>query len=774
MSHAEVNEEFYNSNQLIDLTNCEREPIHIPGSIQSYGLLLVLKMPELTIIQVSSNTLALLGLPPEQLLNQPLELLLEETDIHYLRHCLQNFKLERNPLQIFTIKIKGSAQNFYGIVHLIEGVVVLELELVKLIQTTTTPGLYSQVKATLSQLRVTLTVREFCQSIAEEVQRLTGFDRVMIYRFDEEYNGEVIAEARAAEKVDELTTYLGLHYPASDIPRQARVLYLLNWIRLIANVSYTPVSVIPTLNPVTAQILDMSSTALRSVSPVHIQYLKNMGVKASMSISLLKEDRLWGLIACHHYSSALYVPYETRTACELFGQVLSLQLSTKEDSENYDYRVKLQAVQSKLVQFMSVDEHYLDGLVKHQPNLLDFIEAQGVAICFNKEYLLLGQTPTKLEVRDLVAWLEANKAADRPADVYYTNALSKEYEVAANFKDVASGLLAISISQTFTQYILWFRPEVIQAVDWGGNPNKPVQLAEDGPQLLPRTSFELWKELVQQKSLPWHDYEIKAAHEFREAILGVMLMRQTGDLIRLNQELEQSNIELDAFSYIASHDLKEPLRGIHNYSKMLIEDYAQQLDDEGKEKLHTLARLTQRMEGLLDSLLYFSQVGRLDFSVTEADLNEVVHQALDMLHARIEQEGVEIQIPQPLPAIRCDRVRLSEVYSNLISNAIKYNNKAEKSVEIGYLKPKTSGKPLVFYVKDNGIGIMPEYYETIFMIFKRLHKRDRFGGGTGAGLTITKKIVERHGGKIWVESVYGEGSIFYFTLEESGTYEVSL
>jgi two-component system, chemotaxis family, sensor kinase Cph1 len=766
MSQPEDLDNNANLGQVVDLTNCDREPIHIPGSIQPHGLLMVLKEPELTVLQVSSNTFEMIGLLPEQVLNQPLSTLLEETYLDYLKRCLQRTQLERNPLYIFTVKVKSAPQAFDGIVHRIQDMVVLELEPSKAVLPEGGPDLYSQVRAIVANLRTTLTSPELCQVIAEEVKRLTGFDRVMVYRFDAEWNGEVIAEAR----LESLTSYLGLHYPASDIPKQARALYMLSWLRLIADVAYTPIPITPTLNPITGITLDMSYAVLRSVSPIHIQYLKNMGAKASMSISLLKENRLWGLIACHHHSAALYVPYEVRTACELLGQVVSLQLSSKEDSEYYEYKLKLQAVQSKLTQFMSADEHYIDGLTQHQPNLLDFIEAQGVAIWFEGECILLGQTPPEVEVRRLIYWLKNNKITD----IYHTDSLSESYEAASNFKEVASGLLAISISLAQTQYILWFRPEVIQTVNWGGDPNKPVVVGENGLQLLPRTSFDLWKETVSLKSLPWRNCEIEAAQEFRNAIQGVILTRQAGELMQLNRELERSNIELDAFSYIASHDLKEPLRGIHNYSSILLEDYAQHLDEEGQDKLQTVARLTQRMEGLIDSLLHFSQVGRLDFSLSETNLDEVVQQALDVLSTRIKQEKVDVRIVQPLPVIKCDRIRLGEVYSNLISNAIKYNDKPTKLVEIGYLEPSSPNKPIIFYVKDNGLGIRPEYYETIFLIFKRLHKRELFGGGTGAGLTITRKIVERHGGKIWVESVYGEGSTFYFTLQSVDELEAGV
>ncbi len=241
-------------------------------------------------------------------------------------------------------------------------------------------------------------------------------------------------------------------------------------------------------------------------------------------------------------------------------------------------------------------------------------------------------------------------------------------------------------------------------------------------------------------------------------------------------ELERSNQELEQFAYIASHDLKEPLRGIYNYATFLIEDYHDKLDEEGRSKLETLKRLTQRMEQLIDSLLYFSRVGRVDLAFAETDLNDVLATVIDNLHISLKDKGMEVRIPEKLPRIRCDRVRISEVFHNLITNAMKYNDKPHPWVEIGYFPPgselpecineSTENTQPVFYVKDNGIGIRERHLDTIFRIFKRLHGRNKFGGGTGAGLTIVKKIIERHNGRIWVTSTVGEGTTFYFTLWE--------
>lgn len=293
----------------------------------------------------------------------------------------------------------------------------------------------------------------------------------------------------------------------------------------------------------------------------------------------------------------------------------------------------------------------------------------------------------------------------------------------------------------------------------------------------PRKSFDKWQETVRLKSLPWKSCEVEAALELRSSIISVVL-RKADELAQVNKELFRSNVELDSFAYIASHDLKEPLRGIYNYSSFLIEDYGQSLDSEGVDKLNTLMRLTHRMEDLINSLLHYSRLGRAELQVHSVDLNQLVTGVLDVLRVSERDKQVQFNIPRPLPTVNCDRTQVSELFTNLISNGIKYNQKPEKIIEIGYITPQENPKiiktpenlpnsdlPIVFYVRDNGIGIRKKHLESIFRIFKRLHGQNKYGGGTGAGLTIAKKIVERHGGEIWVESIYREGSTFYFTLQ---------
>lgn len=741
----------------IDLTNCDREPIHIPGSIQPHGMLFVLAEADFTIIQVSANTFAFLSRHPHEFLGQPLSVLIEPEQLACLRDSLANEQVDENPLYVFTLPVRGSEQLFDVIVHRMGEVLILEFEPSTQSEQSVSLRVYRMVKSAVIACQRTSQVREFAQAVASSVRKLTGFDRVMAYQFQPDGSGVVIAE----DKCDDLESYLDLHYPASDIPMQARALYLRNWLRLIPDVGYQPAPMLA-IDPDHPSIpLDMSYASLRSVSPIHIEYLINMGAKASMSISLIKNDQLWGLVACHHHSGPRYLPYDIRAACEFLGHMASLQIGDKEASEDAAYTTALQGVQAELVQHMSVANDVVAGLTRFEPNLMRFIDSGGVAVCMEGQVVLLGSTPPEPVVRQLIEWLI--QAIDD--NVFATNSLPRQYPAIEPFKAVASGLLAVRLARSRPNYLLWFRPEVIQTVNWGGNPDKPVIVDEESTRLSPRRSFEIWKETVTQTSLLWRAYEVTAARDLRRAIIDLVLYRLE-ELSRLNEELSRSNVELDSFAYVASHDLKEPLRGLHNYAHFLIEDYGDQLDDDGKGKLATLVRLTQRMEALIDSLLHYSRVGRAELTWVEVDLNAELTDVVNLLEPRLRESEVELRIEQNLPRVRADQARVREVFSNLITNAIKYNNKPQKWVEIGCLSvpDDDNDEAYVFYVRDNGIGIPEEHQETVFRIFKRLHGRDEYGGGVGAGLTIVKKIVERHGGTIQLVSKPDEGATFWFTL----------
>ncbi len=757
---------------VVDPTNCDREPIHTPGSIQPHGILFVLQEPDLKIVQVSSNTLGCLGIAPAELLERPLCELLNAAAIHAIRQCLAGDFEYVNPLSI-DLKLANGERAPYGIAHRSGELAILEIELG---QSEPNPSaityfdFYRQVKAPIDALQTESTFDRLTDRLVENIRQISGFDRVMIYRFDVTGAGDVIAEARA----DDLEPYLGLRYPASDIPLPARHLYTLNRIRLIPDATYTPVELVPALNPMTLAPVDLSWSVLRSISPMHLEYMHNMGVRASMSISLVRDRQLWGLIACHHREPKI-VPYFLRTVCEFIGQMAAFELTGRADLQDRDYQIEIDALKAAFFESISQQTDVSIALTQSPTDLLNLVGATGVAIAIQGEFTCMGTTPSPEQLAPLLDWLAPRLQVD---GIFQTISLAQAYPDAIAYSNLASGLLAMMVSQAQDFYILWFRPEVSQTVTWGGNPHKQATIAVAGEiRLSPRTSFSAWQEIVRNTALPWKPSEYTAAIELQSAIINVAL-RHAAELSQLNMELERSNIDLDSFAYVASHDLKEPLRGIHNYSNFLIEDYGDILDADGVAKLETLIRLTRRMEYLIDSLLHYSRLGRAELNSRQIDLNLLVQEVVELFKITASDK-LQIDI-EPLPTIWGDRTQLSELFTNLISNALKYNNNPIAKIDIGALTPQLAqhysrahpqldlrDAPYIFYVRDNGIGIEQIHLEDIFRIFKRLHVRDEYGGGTGAGLTIAQKIVERHGGKIWVDSTPNVGSTFYFSLRST-------
>ncbi|KOP24896.1 cyanobacterial phytochrome A [Hapalosiphon sp. MRB220] len=741
--------------QSLNLTSLKEPSIHTISQIQPHGVLLVLEEPELNIAQVSSNTYEVFGITPENMLQKKLEDLLDPFQIEKIKAGLLQESLDMiNPTKIWA-RVKGDEYVvFDGIFHRnADGFLILELEIAFSQENIPFLSFYHLARASINKLEETGNLHDFCQILVQEVRKVTGFDRVMLYKFDDDGHGSVIAE----EKLATMESYLGLHYPESDIPRPARKLFASNWIRIIPDTHAEPVEIFPAINPVSQRRPDLTNSILRSPYSCHIEYLHNMGVGASLTISLIKEGQLWGLIACHHQTPK-YVSYEMRKACEFLGRVIFSELADREETEDYDYRMRLTYIQSALVEHMSQEENFIDGLVKHQPNILDLANAQGAAICFGGNYTLIGETPKEEELNFLVQWLKSNVEEE----VFYTDSLPRLYPDAQNFKNVASGLLAIPISKQ--NYVLWFRPEVIQTVNWGGDPNRAfeVNISDGNTRLCPRKSFELWKETVRLTSLRWQSVEVKAALELRKAIVNIVL-RQADELAQLAHDLELSNAELKKFAYVASHDLQEPLNQVANYVQLLEMRYEQLLDEDAKEFITFAVEGVSLMQTLIDDVLAYSKVDMQAIEFELTDVETALGRALTNLRKRISETGAVITHDQ-LPTVMADGTQLMQLFLNLIGNAIKFHSDKAPEIHIGASRLE---EEWLFSVRDNGIGLDPQFSDRIFVIFQRLHTRDEYPG-TGMGLAICKKIIECHRGRIWVESQLGEGATFYFTIPVGG------
>jgi chemotaxis family two-component system sensor kinase Cph1 len=742
--------------QDINLTTLKQPSIHILTNIQPHGVLLVLQEPDLTVLQASSNTLQAFGVAVADVIGKPLDEILDAYQVDRFRESLSTNNLDFvNPTKVWVRRKGDDYLVLDAIFHRsANGFLVLELEPALTQESIPFLSFYHLAKASIGQLEATADLRDFCQIIVHEVRKVTGFDRVMLYKFDDDGHGEVVAE----EKLDDMEPYLGLHYPESDIPKPARKMFLFNWIRVIPDAQAEPVALYPANNPLTQQPVDLTLSILRSPFPCHLEYLHNMGVGASLTISLMKDQKLWGLIACHHRTPKL-VPYELRKACEFLGRVIFAEISTREEVADHSYRMKLAQVVNALIESMSQEEHFVEGLTQREPNLLDLAEASGAAICFSGQWTTLGRTPPEEELNYLAQWL-AKTVND---DVFVTDSLPLVYSDAERFKDVASGLLAIPISKR--SFVLWFRPEVIQTVNWGGDPNHAYEVNQAGDELrlCPRKSFELWKETVRLKSLPWKGIEVKAALELRKAIVNIVL-RQAEELALLAQDLERSNAELKKFAYVASHDLQEPLNQVANYVQLLELRYNEALDQDAKEFIDYAVEGVSLMQTLIDDVLVYSKV---DLKGIERELTEVetaLHQALANLRGRIAETNAVITT-DPMPTIVADRTQLMQLFQNLIGNAIKFKQ-ADVAPQI-HIGVQRQEEAWLFSVRDNGIGFEQQFIDRIFVIFQRLHTRDEYPG-SGMGLAICKKIVECHRGQIWAESELGQGATFYFTIPVGG------
>lgn len=749
------------------LATCESEPVQTPGCIQAHGVLIAVRVADMAILQISENALEFLGIAAPALLGVPVEQVIGAIHLQRLRNMLAHEALERNAVYAFTMDAPN-AQALDVCAHTLDGVLLLELEATGRTASVGNGDFFSRVSKAVGRLQSAVGLNDFCQQVANEVRGITGLDRVMVYKFHADYHGEVVAESKRSD----LPAWLGLHFPEADIPKPARDIYQRIWIRPLPHAAGPLVEMLPLANPDTGQPLSMTYCALRGASVMYTEYLANLGVAASLTMPILIEGKLWAMIACHHMAPTHFA-HPLRSACELLAQVASLQLKATERVEQLALRVKVDAVHQKLM-VKAAQEGDLLALSDREPSLLDAMDAHGAALYHRDRWWCAGNTPTVEQLDALAEWLNARPDFDSPErPAYVTDNLARDYPDGRAIANVASGVIAVRVSRLRRDLILWFRPQTQQTIAWAGNPaDKPQVVGPSGMRLTPRRSFELFMESVRERSLPWTALEVESALRLRQLVMELVIS-QTVKLAEQNIDLTASNEELDAFAYVASHDLKEPLRGIHRYAHQLLES-TQAPMPEDRQRLDSLMRLTLRMDSLLNSLLHFSRVGRTNLEFEAVNLNELVEDALEMIGVRKDDNTCHITIPRPLPTIECNPVRVREIFSNLVSNAIKYNLNDQPGVELIYFAatdesaqknapPHAQGQ-IIYGVRDDGIGIEQRHFDQVFRMFKRLHGRDEFGGGMGAGLTVVQKVVQRHGGAIWLESTPGQGSCFYFTL----------
>lgn len=740
----------------VELTNCDREAIHIPAGIQSCGFMIVTSIPDGKIISVSDNLTNWFAEADILRVGSHVG----ELNCEELKGVLAELtgRAEGSPLRLRLNSLAG--HDFVLTGHRIEENIILEFESYSNELALSATDLIGQLFPGFDGK----SLDEIYKSAVESIREFTGFDRVMLYKFHEDNHGSVIAEA----KCEDQKPFLGLHYPAADIPVPARKLYELKWIRTIADSASDAIPMSPALiesGEEELKPINMSFSQLRAISPIHLEYLRNMGVAASMSISILNGGHLWGLIACHHRKPKR-VSATVRDACELTGSLLSTYLTSRRQADLLEQQVKITNEISEKVSMMANEASFDESVKLAFPWIAELLNSDGVAWCHADDRTYWGETPSESETSKILDGLDRQNHEQ----IVYTDNMSEWLSTERSFANRLPGLLAMRMGKRNGGIFMFFRKPYETTIHWAGDPNDKE--VDGAGRLTPRKSFHKFTESVSDRSVPWTRSDLDTA-EILLSTLNSVIVEQSTRIQKLNEELRALNTDLDAFAYAASHDLKEPLRGI-NHHLFMMEQAETELSPAFSRGMGSMKLLVTRMSELLDGLLRFSRAGRQDLDWETFELSEVVSQAAEVSLGGIIPDNVDISCVEQ-GSFSGDFTCVREILTNLFSNAMKYNEQSRKTIRIGVIH--VGKTPLqrneqfgsnVIYVRDNGIGIEHEFQQKIFEIFTRLHSHQEYGGGSGAGLTIVRRMIERHNGKVSVESEPGEGTCFYFGWEAQG------
>jgi len=733
----------------IDLSNCDKEPIHIPGAIQSHGFLLVIDQQ----MKIRFQSEGLNNFIPDvnpNLLDQFIEVLEPKLGLEpgFIAQLIKIGK-QNNFENINPYTVNLGDGHYYLIISISADYYMLEFEPVA---ADSEPNLQNMVGSSVSEMLADKNLKVLLDNSAKQVKKIINYDRVMIYRFASDGHGEVVAEA----KNDDLDPWVGLHYPAADIPKQARELYKLNLTRLIADVDAVPFKI--TADSAKRPPLDLTYSQLRAVSPIHIQYLKNMGVASSFSISLIYKGELWGLIACHNYTTK-FISYKSRTYAQLIGQILSSALEFRQDEENEFINKSFSTSLEKITKLLQENEFVEDALTQGRTMILSLTHAEGVVVNYNQKQTKIGRLPTDDQLRRLLEW-----AKDTIIDsIYYTDNLSAVYPPAADFIDVGSGILICTLSRELREFMIWFKPEKLQMVKWAGDPQKPVEFDPKGLSVIsPRNSFAVWTQEVTGKSESWMQEEINSVIKLRDEIIYVV-NQKAGALRLLNERLKDAYAELDTFSYTISHDLKNPLAVIKSYTQLAKKD--KNISPLTQNFLSRVEDKANRMTDMISEILEYSRIGRIELEFQPVYTGQLIDDLIKDLTFVYKDLDLEF-IVGDTPEISGDPTMLSQVFANLISNAVKYSQHA-KPAQVR-ISGKSTAKETTYAISDNGMGIAAHDIPKIFELFNRLDSAKDIEG-SGVGLAIVSRIIAKHNGRITVESELGKGSTFTIVFANAET-----
>ena len=750
------------NNTIVSINNCEDEPIKIPGSIQPHGFVFIINKNTGIISFCSSNTSAFLGQPPGYFLAQPYHTILPEQLYNIIGELPVADTEYLNPRMPVPIEITGVSLDCF---KRVSGDYVI-LECINSVKNHLgTYDLFLETSDLLTSTDTKETLYDLCVMVVQNIRRLTGFDRVMVYKFDSDYNGHVFAES-ISENID---SFLGLHFPNTDIPKQARELYLKNPFRLIPAVGYEPIPIV-THDPELArpELIDLSDVQIRSVSPIHITYLKNMGVGASMSISIIKGAKLWGLITCHHLGTK-HLIYIRQFQAYMLAQILSSQIAAYESKELYTLARQLDVPLRELMRYLQRHENFIELHFEKLEAVKKLVNASGAALIYNNKVYSNGVVPDRAFILSLKNWLDEMGAED-----YSTAELCKDFPEANDFTDKAAGLLYRKLDSDSKTALFWFRQSSTNTIAWAGNP----EAGKETSPLSPRNSFAAWKQILKGTSAPWNQPELDAAFRFayllQQHMLNLLKLESEVRNRRLNEQLLKANKELENINWISTHDLKEPLRKIQVFASMIDNTRNVPTVDAMNRSIERIKLAAVKMQQFIDDLFLYSQMSGTEMKYESVDLSEVIWTALEDF-ADEKEKGLFRLECSVLPVINASRFQMQQLFVNLIDNSIKFRKLNQTQViNINYEEitdPDISGDEKVSWhkiiISDTGIGFSKAMSNTVFDLFKRGNSGSSYKG-TGVGLSVCKRIMENHGGQIKATGVEGEGAVFalYFPISQ--------
>ncbi|AWK87289.1 ATP-binding protein [Azospirillum thermophilum] len=734
---------------------CAREPIHVPGSIQPLGALLAFGPEDGRILVCSANCAAFLGVAPEDLLGRGAAAA-GLAGLDGLIRDLAGLPAGQRGQGVHATLHAAGGEPLAAMLHEHAGRLILELER----PTPERQGwleaeLHNRLARDLNALRDAPTFEDLGARAAAAVRRLTGLERVLVYRFDAAGDGDVVAEDKVA---DWDQSFLGFRFPASDIPSQARALYALSRIRAVADRDAVPVPLLAAPGTEGDRPLDLTFAQLRSLSPVHLDYHRNMGVNGSLSVSIMKGGVLWGLIVGHHRRPHAIGPAE-RVLTGVVADAFSLGLEATESAVERAARAEHVALHARLLEQIAGADNFVDAITRGPVTLTDlFYASSGAAVVDGEKVVTLGDAPPQGALKPLVAWL---RAAVRE-DVYATDCLSAVFPSFAAFTDRASGLLVLFLGENRQHAILWFRPELPRTIAWGGDPNKPLD-PQNPTLVLPRQSFERWLEVKRGHSRPWPAWKLEIARSLRAALTDVILrqLRRDADL---QAEMLRANRAKSDFLSNMSHELRTPLNAVIGYSELLLESLSGTLSDRQRASMQSIAVAGRHLLDLVNDILDLSKIeaGRFELAEETIDLVETIGQ----IHATVERSlgdgglRFEAVLPSPGPRLLGDAKAVRQMLLNLVTNAITHTPAGGRIL----VSVAVEADGLDVAVEDTGIGIAPEHQALVFEPFRQVAgagaPRRGQGGGTGLGLPIVRSLVEAHGGRISLSSEAGRGCRF--------------